>query len=660
MTRLTYKLLLPQPNDRCPSVALPAWPPTPDAPMSFDGSGKVISRFEDDVWDFSAAAGKSCRLHFAQLASDHSRVSQSNRQTFKEIAAWWLFGERRPTKPTSLHTYHARFSVLVRFATRKGIDLKKFSELPCEVREFAVQLKRSFADTLLLELQSLLTFSNQIGFIVFDKKAMSIFSRSLPDPVRRQTAYLPPRIWAYQLGRLNRYLTEFLQHRKELTAAYQQACEVYLANRACALASCNLDKTSFSPFLRACTRYPGAKYLGPIADFLAKHGLTEFMTTWRGPKEGLRLSSFGSVFSLASFAASALIANLTGMRIGEVLSLRRGCFVAESDEVLGMIYFIRGKTTKTLTEDEALWVTCRDVQKALEALELVRSARDGPSPRAPAADAREQLLFTWCSEPWAAVNGKRPENEDIRPPTHAYANWEKQFPLLFDAKELKIRPGDLDEARRVTPTLNAERYAVGALWPLAWHQLRRTTAVNMSASGIVSDASLQYQLKHLSRSMSIYYGRGYSSKAISRDMQAEYLKEALESMARASEQLFEDRFISPYGPEHKFRTLAGAPKQRGESGTFTPVFRRTLLGVCVKATSCTSGGYDDIGPCMGMDSSKGCTDAMVDRERRQVLEQLLNQKRTELSRCGASEGRRNQVASQIRSLEKSLELIDGA
>lgn len=51
---------------------------------------------------------------------------------------------------------------------------------------------------------------------------------------------------------------------------------------------------------------------------------------------------------------------------------------------------------------------------------------------------------------------------------------------------------------------------------------------------------------------------------------------------------------------------------------------------------------------------------MVDRERRQVFEQLLSQKRTELSHCGAGEARRNQITSQIQSLEKSLELIDGA
>ena len=658
MTRLTYKLLVHSTNRSSP-VTLPAWPPTPSTPMSFDALGNVISRFEDQTWDFSAAAERGCRLYFEAVSTQHPGIGRRNIQTFKEIVAWWLFGERRVIKPSSLHTYHARFSLLVRFATRKGIDLKRFSELPDEVRQFATQLRGSHADTLLIELQSLLTFSDQVGFLVFDKKSLILFSQNLPDHVRRQTAYIPPRIWAYQLARLKKYLSDFLHHKSKLIAAYRQACEVYLANRSFALVSSNVDKTLFSPFFRGCTRYPGAKYLGSMADFLADHGLIDFMETWRGPKKSLKLPALGSVFSMASFAASAFIANLTGMRIGEVFSLRRDCFIAEADDILGMIYFIRGKTTKTLSEDAAFWITCGEAQKALDALEVVYTVRNSPSPHSRDAKGYDRLLFTWCAEPWAAVKGLRPGNDDIRAPIHAYGCWQVQFPQLFDPEELRILPGDLDDARRVTPSLDARRYTVGALWPLAWHQLRRTMAVNMSASGIVSDASLQYQLKHLSRSMSIYYGRGYSSKAISRDMQAEYLKEALESMARASDELFEDRFVSPYGQEHKFRTLAGATKHLSPNRKQTPVFRRTLLGVCVKASSCPSGGYDDIGPCMGGDESKGCPDAMVDCERRQVLERLLEHKRSEYSSCGVGEGRRGQIASQVRSLELSLELIDG-
>ncbi|PPU66462.1 hypothetical protein XpiCFBP4643_19060 [Xanthomonas pisi] len=627
--------------------------------MSFDARGDVVSRFKDQTWDFSEAAGKSCRLNFTSVSTQYPGIERMNIQTFKEIVAWWLFGERRVMKASSLHTYYSRFNLLVRFATRKGIDLKRFSELPGEIQQFAKQLRGSHVDMLLVELQALLTFSDRIGFIVFDKNAMRIFSRSLPDHKRRQTAYIPPRIWSYQLGRLNKYLTEFLQHKDKLIVAYRKACEAYLANKAFALASNNLDKTLYSPFLRSCERYPGAKYLGSMVDFLAEHGLLEFMETWRGRKEGIKLTSFGSMFSLANFCASAFIANLTGMRIGEVFSLRQNCLIAEADDILGKVYFIRGKTTKTLNEDESFWITCRDVQKALEVLEVVHAVRSSHSPHP--SDAREdnRLLFTWCAEPWAAVKDRRPENADIRAPISAYGNWQIQFPQLFDPEELRIRPGDLDDARRVTPSLDPRRYTLGALWPLAWHQIRRTTAVNMSASGIVSDASLQYQLKHLSRSMSIYYGRGYSSKAISRDMQAEYLKEALESIARASSKLFEDRFVSPYGQEHKFRTLTGAAQHLSGNRKQTPVFRRTLLGVCVKATSCPSGGYDDIGPCMGENGSKGCPDAMVDRERRQVLERLLEHKRSEHSNYGIDEGRRSQIASQVRSLELSLELIDG-
>lgn len=656
MTRLTYKLL-PHLGNAGRPISLSAWPPDPNSPVSFDSHGNVVSRFHDDIWDFSDVAGKNCKVYFTPVSTKHADVAQRNRQTFKEVTAWWLFGHRRATKPSSLRTYHSRFSVLVRFATREGIDLKRFSEIPGDIRRFAKQLSSSHADTLLIELQSLLTFSDEVGFVILDKKAMSVFSRSLPDHTRRQTAYVPPRIWKYQLDRLNEYLTDFLENKDKLSSVYRRICEVYLANQVCAKNSTHIDKQSFSPFLRQCVKYPGATYLGPISEFLADHGLIEFMEKWCKPRERLRLWSVGSMLSMASFAASALITNLTGMRIGEVFSLRRGCFIAESDDILGTIYFIRGKTTKTLEQDDALWITCHGALKAIDALEVVHALRYRSSPAEP--DQQSALLFTWSVEPWASAKDMRPANQNILPTLHSYHCWEKQFPKLFDPEQLRIQPRDLDEARRVTPTLDSKRFALGSLWPLAWHQLRRTTAVNMSASGVVSDASLQYQLKHLSRSMSIYYGRGYSSKAISRDMQAEYLKAALESTARASEDLFLDRFISPFGQEHKLRILGSAAPAGAGRRTPTPVFRRTLLGVCVKATSCPSGGFDDIGPCMGGDGSKGCADAMIDRERREILERLLERKQAELSDCVVSEGRRNHVASQVRSLELSLELING-
>ncbi|UOO89776.1 hypothetical protein LVJ82_01955 [Vitreoscilla massiliensis] len=51
------------------------------------------------------------------------------------------------------------------------------------------------------------------------------------------------------------------------------------------------------------------------------------------------------------------------------------------------------------------------------------------------------------------------------------------WPKLFDGKELTITEADLEMANRMTFGLDPEKFAVGKVWPLAWHQLRRTGAV---------------------------------------------------------------------------------------------------------------------------------------------------------------------------------------
>ncbi|MCW1936866.1 hypothetical protein OMD46_12070 [Pseudomonas sp. MDMC_285] len=127
-------------------------------------------------------------------------------------------------------------------------------------------------------------------------------------------------------------------------------------------------------------------------------------------------------------------------------------------------------------------------------------------------DPAKRYLLDYCLEPWGTKLTKI--NRTIRPSIPSYAHVLQWFDKLFDPEQLRITPEDFALARLVTPTLTDE-FAVGKIWPLAWHQLRRTGAVNMQASGLVSDASLQFQLKHVARAMSLYYGQtipGYGWK----------------------------------------------------------------------------------------------------------------------------------------------------
>src|SRR5690606_36008847 len=98
--------------------------------------------------------------------------------------------------------------------------------------------------------------------------------------------------------------------------------------------------------------------------------------------------------------------------------------------------------------------------------------------------------------------------------------------------------------------------SVGTPWTLAWHQLRRTGAVNMFASGIVSDSSLQHQMKHSTLLMTHYYTHGFSEVPLNEATRAEILGTMYEMAARDASELFTDNFVSAYGGDRKNQALA--------------------------------------------------------------------------------------------------------
>ncbi len=74
-----------------------------------------------------------------------------------------------------------------------------------------------------------------------------------------------------------------------------------------------------------------------------------------------------------------------------------------------------------------------------------------------------------------------------------------------------IKEEDIAELEEIDPfrTWQDEpEFAIGRRWPLTTDQLRRSLAVYANASGLVRLSSLRRQLQHITREMSLYYGRG--------------------------------------------------------------------------------------------------------------------------------------------------------
>ncbi|MBU5955499.1 hypothetical protein KQV32_02775 [Pseudomonas aeruginosa] len=150
----------------------------------------------------------------------------------------------------------------------------------------------------------------------------------------------------------------------------------------------------------------------------------------------------------------------------------------------------------------------------------------------------------------------------------------------------------------------------------------------MAASGLVSDSSMQVQLKHASRAMSLYYGQGYSKLNLNSSARDEYVKTMYEMLGKQFVQLHSDRFQSPHGNNHKANilktiTIDDAEKLESQAKAGRIFWRETLFGGCMYKGECEYGGIENVIHCCGGDGKPACSDLLIDKEKHKIIESLI-------------------------------------
>lgn len=208
---------------------------------------------------------------------------------------------------------------------------------------------------------------------------------------------------------------------------------------------------------------------------------------------------------------------------------------------------------------------------------------------------------------------------------------------------------------------------MGAVWPLAWHQLRRTGAVNMQASGLVSDASLQYQLKHVTRAMSLYYGQNHSQLRLEVRAHTLYVRTMYETLGRELQQLTSERFVSPHGQKRKAEIVRlispeDAKKMIGLAKKGAVACRPIILGVCSSREPCPYGGIDNIAHCGGGDSAdaRPCPDVLYDSERLGAVDDLEHVLKERLATAQNGSPLMESLMAQQRSVESFRRVVGTA
>lgn len=658
---------LPFTNSDAKNYRPPTWPPHREWPIILDEFGDTVSRWGDPIWRLDPWVGKRMTLNFGDGAIQGRvpRIDRKNADLLRIITGWWIYGPNGSRGARSLKSRFDQLRKVFVVCACEGVlgsDLTKFPRVIDVLSP--IMAKNSFG-TLIPLLHELYENRISLGFVLLDRNCIARLAATSPTYQISQTPYIPPRIWNYQVSRLRECLDDFLAHRAQIEECFRFCVQHFIKK---GLFSENgfgqRNSPSSAQYKRIRNRFGEYSSFDGVAD---SFGLKDILNKWiYTTSKGLCFGSLTSYLTLVAKAGLAYILNFSLMRVEEAWNLKVDCLEIESDGKFGDIYLLRARTTKTIDDPDALWVTSPSVKYAVDAMRAIAFLREEINAEQPSTDVKSSVpyLIDFVYFPWFPK--KLREKRGLRPMAGSYQkllfNRARAF---FEQEQMRITHEDLAVARLVTPTLSSE-YMVGSHWHLAWHQLRRTGAVNMQASGLVSDASLQYQLKHVVRAMSLYYGQNHSRLKLEQNANTFYVRAMYETLGRQLQFLASRRFASPHGERRKaeiVRLIAASDLKKVQhlARKGTVGYRSVLLGICTSRTPCPYGGIDNIAHCGGgslQSSPKPCADVLYDSEKLHEIEFLEDLINTRLSLVKEGSPIKASLEAPKRSLENYRDVVN--
>lgn len=657
-----------------PCFRPPSWPPPRDWIVSVDLDGKAISRWGDSTWDLSQLAGTSFLLNFGDGDFGIApRIDPENADLLRLAITWRLWGPRPARTTKSLRDLYQNIRPIFVLCSREGILASQLMRFPRVLEQVSSALAPGKYDTTIAQLHRIYDARDNIGFTLVDPIGLERLASMRPDHDKVQTAYIPPRIWTYQIKRLRECIDDFLAHARQIEDCFNFCVDAYAHNAGSLRAAVTSRLgTNRLPFVSRPNGGSGVRtgyqLHGAFHITAERYGIKQLLERWTNcPAAGPELKHLTMYLTMVQYVGLAYIANFTLQRVGEAMSLRTDCLQYEDDEKLGRVPIICGETTKTEQDSDARWPTSPSIQVAVHAMTVVaklrmRCAAADPNVAPSADDQGNPYLFDRAFEPWASCGGYV-TRYTIRKKPAPYGKLVKEYPKLFDDEQMRITEADLKIARMLTPNLPQSEFAVGRIWRLAYHQLRRTSAVNMFASGMLSDSSMQFLMKHSTRLMPLYYGRGYTKLHLNEDAEGLVIATMYEVMAQSILGAMGDRFVSPRSGDAKQEMMQNLISERDAKELSKAArrgeifFRETRLGACTTRGNCSYGGIESIARCAGGDGNKPCADALYDRAKAPGIAKELTRLDQELSAVPVGSPRHKALLAERNGLENFLNVV---
>ncbi|WP_150427380.1 hypothetical protein [Dechloromonas sp. CZR5] len=413
--RLRIKCDWITPSHRC--YRPPSWPPPGDWPVIEDRDGKTVSCWKDSIWDLSPFAGFPFQLNFGD-GPDNSRsvpLDPANAELLRRVVGWHMFGPRAVRSVESLGDVFTYLRSIFVLCSHNRILVSELMRFPKVLKQVPARIAPSRYDMAIASLHRLWDVRDKIGFVLVDPGGIKQLVAARPDHVKVQTAYIPPRIWTYQMQRLRECLDDFLSHRQKVEDCFNFCLDVY-SNNAGSLEAAVTKRigsryTPFGKTWKCATTIAGReiRVCGTFRATAERFGIDGLLDRWVViPDQEMDVSKLSAYLTLVQYAGLAYIANFTLQRIKEASSLRADCLLWEEDPKLGRVPIIVGETTKTDPDSDAWWPTSPSVKVPVSAMSCIarlrmRCAAENPKIGVAKVDQDNPYLLSRSDEPWSGT-----------------------------------------------------------------------------------------------------------------------------------------------------------------------------------------------------------------------------------------------------------------
>jgi hypothetical protein len=194
-----------------------------------------------------------------------------------------------------------------------------------------------------------------------------------PSHQTKQHPVIPPRIWDYQVSRIETCLQDFNLIKSSLFEiildirnAKHKNKIYFFDNQATIGVSTECSIPYFNPLNQTNLFDNKIVFSKSFHEMLDDAGILSVLKRLMSAEKTFTLSNVSTILDGFRDASLAYIQFFSLQRINETLSLHYDCLSVENDERFGAIYILSGVTTKTIENDDAKWIVPKRIELALD------------------------------------------------------------------------------------------------------------------------------------------------------------------------------------------------------------------------------------------------------------------------------------------------------